>query len=94
MVDIPVESVFVVLFWSQEQCENLQCCENEKSNSNVAMTSKLHATGFTSQFHASSPTGNPKNIGRDLAGNMEIKPCRIRRREGPQVSRYHNTKWK
>lgn len=64
----------------------LQSCKDEEGDPNVAMDWVSDRFGLATEFEASSPTSNSNGVGRDLARDVQVKPCWISRGKNLQVS--------
>lgn len=60
------------VFWGY-----LEGPETEETNADGPVGGVLNSWRLRTKLKTSCPTSNPNDVGRGLASNMKVKPCRV-----------------
>lgn len=66
---------------------NLEGCDAEEGDPDVAMRGVLHSLRIFPQLEACGPAGDPHGVAGELARHVKVEPGRVCGFEGPQVPR-------
>lgn len=89
VVDVPVEPVLVLLVGPQQQREHLERGEAEDGDADVAVGAVGDALGLAAELEAEGPAGDAEDVAGELAGDVEVEPCRVGGLEHAEVARDH-----
>ena len=93
MVNVPVDSVLMILLRPQKQSEYLNTSQHEQSNPNVTMGVVLNCCRLAAEFDSGGPPGNSHGVGGGLAGHVKVKPGWICRLEHLQIPCENGSHW-